>query len=404
MKSGRSFERLQIIVLLLVAVSSVATAEDSPSSQEPSSSLNSDESRFVPKDSYPKFSWETVPVGFHFGKSRSLLTSEEAEFVASRASFICLEKGHATGQFSSTEVGIEREAQQLKKINPDMKVIFYWNTFLDYPMFQAHQEYQQHPQWWLKKVDGTLDLKNRRMKRYDLSHPEVRAWWTDVAQKAVVEGSCDGIFLDALPQVKAEGNKTLWGQEKYDAIQQGLADLIKEARTKIGQDKLIFYNGIRSTPSIQIGVDYMDQIDAVMIEHFGHFNSGSKESMLKDIQEMIKAGKHGKIVVFKGWPGFTFIDGAALRKPMEEKRRLAAENITFALAAFLVGAQEHSYFIYNWGYRMELGCLHWYPEFDKPLGDPLGDMVREGWTLSRNFKHASVWVNLESKEAKIAWR
>jgi hypothetical protein len=37
-----------------------------------------------------------------------------------------------------------------------------------------------------------------------------------------------------------------------------------------------------------------------MIEHFGIINSTSKESMLKDIQEMEKAGKAGKIVVFKG--------------------------------------------------------------------------------------------------------
>ena len=332
------------------------------------------------------------------------MTAEEAEFVASHASFICLEKGHAGRQFKYTEDGIEQEAQQLKKLNPDMKVIFYWNTFLDYGMFRAHQDYQQHPEWWLKTVDGTLDLKNRKMKRYDLSHPEVRAWWTDVARKAVVEGSCDGIFLDAFPQILAESNKTLWGQQKYDAIQQGLVDIVKETRTKIGEDKLIFYNGIRNTPSIQIGVDFMDDIDAVMIEHFGHFNSGSKECMLKDIQEMTKAGKHGKIVVFKGWPGFTFIDRAALRKPLEEKKKLAAENITFPLAAFLVGAQEHAYFIYNWGYRMRLGCLEWYPELDKKLGPPLADAKQTGWVLERDFEHAHVWIDLEAREARIDWQ
>jgi len=48
--------------------------------------------------------------------------------------------------------------------------------------------------------------------------------------------------------------------------------------------------------------------------------------------------------------------------------------------------------------------LEWYPEFDKPLGNPLGDMVRNGWELSREYAHASVWVDLESKEAEIQWR
>lgn len=355
-------------------------------------------------DHYPDFSWETVPVGFHFGKDGSLMTAAEAEFVASRASFICLEKGHAGKQFKDTEDGIEYEARQLKQINPDIKVIFYWNTFLDYGMFRAHDDYQKQPQWWLRTVDGELDKKTGGLMRYDLSRPEVRQWWSDVAKKAVVDGSCDGVFMDAFPQVAAEANRALWGDSKYDAIQQGLVEIVKATRAKLGDDNLIFYNGIRTTPTLQIGNDFMDDTDAVMIEHFGHFNSGSKECMLKDIQEMSRSGKQGKIVVFKGWPGFAWIDSAAMRRPWEEKKRLAAQNITFPLAAFLVGAQEHAYFIYNWGYRMRHGSLEWYPELDKKLGPPLADAKQSEWVLERDFEHAHVWINLETKEAKIDWR
>jgi acetyl esterase/lipase len=210
--------------------------------------------------------------------------------------------------------------------------------------------------------------------------------------------------MDAFPQIVAEDNKPLWGQEKYDAIQRGLRAIVKETRAKIGDDKLIFYNGIRTTPTLRIGNDFADDTDAVMIEHFGHFNSDTKECMLADIQEMIKSGKQGKMVVFKGWPGFAWVDRQEMRAPLETKRKIAKENITFPLAAFLVGAQENCYFIYNWGYRMEMGCLEWYPEFDRPLGEPLGDMVRDGWTLRRQFKHASVSVNLETKEADIQWK
>ena len=353
---------------------------------------------------YPKFSWDTVPITFHFGKTDALMTEEEAHFVASRSNFICLEKGHAYKQFGDTETGIEQEALQLKQFNPDMKVIFYWNTLLDYDMFKAHEEYGKHPEWWLRTKEGDLDLKNGSLKRYDLSNPEVRDWWTEVARKGVVEGSTDGVFMDAFPQITHKRNIDLWGQEKYDAIQQGLKDIIKETRQKIGDDKLIVYNGIRSTPTWKAGYDFPDYTDAVMIEHFGHFQSGSKECMLRDIQEMEQAGKNGKIVVFKGWPGFAWIDREAMHKPLKTMRKQAQENITFPLAAFLVGAQENAYFVYNWGYRMALGCLEWYPEFDKPLGEPLGDMVKDGWALSRQFKHASVKVNLETKEAEIQWR
>lgn len=352
---------------------------------------------------YPEFSWDKVPIAFHFGKRSVLMTAEEAEFVSSRSNFICLEKGHASPQFGSTELGIEQEAQQLKKLNPKMKVIFYWNTFLDYGMYEAHDEYQKHPEWWLRKLDGELDFKSGDLKRYDLSNPEVRDWWTDVAARAIVEGSADGVFMDAFPQVSSPANIELWGQEKYDAMQVGLKDIIRETREKIGDENLIVYNGIRSTPTWSAGFDFPEYTDCAMIEHFGYFLSGSKECMLKDILEMEKAGKNGKMVVMKGWAGFTFVDREAMSKPLEEKRKIAKKSITFPLAAFLVGAQENSYFIYNWGYRMEDGCLEWYPEFDKPLGEPLGDMMKDGWKLSREFKHASVWVNLETREAEIKW-
>ena len=354
-------------------------------------------------DRYPKFSWDKVPVAFHFGKSEALMTEAEARFVASHSNFICLEKGHAIQQFGNTEIGIEKEAQQLKKLNPNIKVIFYWNTFLDYPMFAAHDEYEKHPQWWLRKKDGQLDLKNNNLKRYDLSNAEVREWWTDVARKAVVDGSADGVFMDAFPQITHERNVALWGAEKYAAIVQGLREIIKETRRKIGDDKLIIYNGIRSTPSFEAGFDFPEHTDAAMIEHFGQFQSTSKECMLRDILEMERAGKNGKIVVFKGWPGFTFIDPEAMAMPLAEKREIAKKNIEFPLAAFLVGAQENAYFIYNWGYRMENGCLEWYPEFDRPLGEPTGEMVKDQWKLSREYKHASVMVNLETREAEINW-
>lgn len=63
----------------------------------------------------PAFSWDTVPVGFRFSKNDSLLTTEEAKFVASHASFIWLEKGYTSDQFKYTEIGIEQEALQLKR-------------------------------------------------------------------------------------------------------------------------------------------------------------------------------------------------------------------------------------------------------------------------------------------------
>ncbi|MBP0905427.1 putative glycoside hydrolase [Mariniflexile gromovii] len=354
-------------------------------------------------NNFPKFSWDKVPIAFHFGKEGSL-NKKEAKFIASHSSFIVLEKGHGIPDYKTTETGIEADAKKLKKYNPNMKVIFYWNAFLDYNMYKAHTVYENHPEWWLKMKSGEYDLKNEKTKRYDLSNPEVRNWWVDIAKNEVLNGSTDGVFMDAFIQVASKANINIWGQEKYDAIQQGLKDLVKETRMALGNDKLIVYNGIRSKPNDNTGNNFPDYTDAVMIEHFAILKSQSKESMLQDILEMEKAGKTGKIVVFKGWPGYAWFDNDFMAKPLKEKQEISRKNITFPLASFLAGAQENSFFIYNWGYRFKHGVLDWYPEFDKPLGKPLHDMKVKGWELTRDFEHASIWVNLETKEATIDWK
>jgi hypothetical protein len=64
-------------------------------------------------------------------------------------------------------------------------------------------------------------------------------------------------------------------------------------------------------------------------------------------------------------------------------------------------------FQYGWGWTLSSGSLQDYPELHKPLGAPKGAFQRtapEGWEFTREFKHASVWINTESRQAKITWR
>jgi hypothetical protein len=47
-----------------------------------------------------------------------------------------------------------------------------------------------------------------------------------------------------------------------------------------------------------------------------------------------------------------------------------------------------------------------YPEFQRRLGAPKDAYNRTssiGWEFTREFKHASVCVNTETKKAKITW-
>jgi arylsulfatase B len=352
---------------------------------------------------FPDFSWETVPVYIHYGDQDGY-PDEAVEFMAAKSNFISMEKSQGYNTHGSAFKGQMEDARRLHAADENIKVVFYWNTFLDYPWSEAHGQYQKNPEWWLRTLDGSLDKKRGNLKRYDLSNPEVREWWTEVVRKAVAEGPCDGVFMDAFPQIGTPANKRLWGKEKYDAIQGGLLKLLKLTREKIGPNKLILYNGIRNTDTFRFGMPFLDLADGAVIEHFGHFSSSSPENMARDLADMMEAGKRGKIIVFKGWPGFSWLDDVAKEKRRGELLEMARENITFPLACFLVAAQPYSYFCYSWGYREDMGSLDWYPEFDKPLGKPLDSATIDGYHYSREFEHCSVEVDLLTRKASINWR
>ena len=69
-----------------------------------------------------------------------------------------------------------------------------------------------------------------------------------------------------------------------------------------------------------------------------------------------------------------------------------------------MAAEPNCYFCYTWGYREQHGTFDWYPEFDKPLGPPKGEAKKDGWNYQREFAHASVSVNLETKTVRIDWK
>ena len=91
----------------------------------------------------------------------------------------------------------------------------------------------------------------------------------------------------------------------------------------------------------------------------------------------------------------------------EKLYQLAKERIEYHLACFLTGAQPYSYFQYGWGRNLANGSLYDFPELQKPLGAPKGVYKRntsDGWEFTREFEHASVWLDTENGEAKITWK
>lgn len=360
-------------------------------------------------DGRPAFSWETVPVYIHLGKRAGPFTKEELQHVADISDFVCLEKGHGIGRFGSTEKGIAHDAGRLKTLNPRMTVLFYWNTFLNYPLYDARRQVEQHPEWLFRDQQGEPIYKVRTLEQYNLLDPGFRRWWAGVAGRAVSEYGCDGIFMDAVDQAKRPlWMKKGWGDGKEQLLTEAVVNMMRLARKEMGDDAILLYNGVRSSDRSgkTTGEQYLPFADGAQVEHFTAFHSREKESIARDIESIARAGKAGKIMVVKGWPDeeFNWLNQEKMKLPPGELAREAREKITFSLACFLIAAQPQSYFCYSWGYREQHGGLLDYPEFHRPLGKPASDAVRDGWRFQRSFEHASVRVDLSNRTAGIDWQ
>ena len=374
----------------------------------PLRSLRSEMTVLAAESARPPFSWDRVPVYQDLGKPSGDFTKAEAQFLAAHYGFISIEKGQGLQQYGSTEAGAAAAVRQLKSINPNMCVLYYWNGALDYVDLYAATKSGLPTDFFLKKLDGQYWDARPGVHRYDLSNPAMRQWWLDNAVKNVTGAPYDGIFVDAIPQVadRVAGLEKAVGAQKAVALQRGLVTMLEQLKQKLGPDKIIIFNGLRYDPSgcKDGGVRFLNYTSGAMIEHFGFLASDTPADMAGDIDLARDCARKGKITIFKGWPSFSWLETDTMKQPHDVLHARSARDITFPLACFLICAGEYAYFDYSWGYKSDMGGLDWYPEFNKALGPPKGEAARERWKYHREFEHASVSVDLSSKAAHIDWR
>ena len=308
-------------------------------------------------------------------------TPEEYEYIAKNYSIFTVEKRHAWADYGpkpNTEAATIGTAKKLKDINPDIKVLIYWNIVLNWNFYESQTEFNKHPEW--KYGDWEFEHVNIDPRpMYDLNNPEVQEWWINAIADPVLRGDLDGVFLDAAPKVP---------KEQYES----LFRMIDTLRARIGEDKIVIYNGFRvDTTVLQGGQDFIDHTSGVYIEFFLARPNDTKEEAALLFDNLIKAEKKGKMIVPCGKPG-SVLPGTA------------QEPIFFNIASFLLFYGPDSYYLFNSGYSKTRGMLTDYPEYDLSPGKPLGSAVRNGWVYTREFENMTVTVDLENKEAKIEQR
>ncbi len=368
--------------------------------------LISDGSVYQPKEYYPAFSWDSTPQYFMFGDMERLLKPDEVNSIAQKTGFVCIEKSHGLKPLGAAELGAKHEAEAFKSIHPDVKVLFYFNSAWAWPFtsynksftrqnIDAHQELKK----FLLTDPKTGELDHRRdIFSFDVLNPEFREWWVETVVKGVQESGCDGVFIDQM-----HGFFYL-REDRKEEVFKAMGKMLGDLKNKLGPDKILLANNAND----DIAKYVYPHIDATMFEHYNS-QLTSKENLLKEWADMLKNAKAGKISVFRigvehDRKGVREPDGKAYGAEMEQ---LAREKLEFYLSCFLIGAQPYAYFQYGWGWNLEDGSLVDFPELLKPLGAPRGSYKRtstEGWEFTREFKHASVWVNTASRESKITWR
>ena len=366
---------------------------------------------FVPKSYYPKWNWDTVKEYKMFYSYRALSDSQVSK-IASLSDFICIEKAHGVVTFNCAMLGTKHETARFKRVNPDIKTLFYFNSAFAWP----YTSYTKAIPKWSEEKKKEILLKDYKTGNYarfqnnyvfDIIKTPMRTWWSDTVSTAVGECHADGLFWD-----QTHGANWMRPRSQFNQIQPSHIKLLETTKEKLGEKSLLVVNNAADIPA------YVSNCDGVMYEHYGMDKryKTNRQLFVKDWDQMLKAANMGKINIFRMTP-LSFVPHC--ESPINEallanrkKYSKYADNYTrnlipFPLACFLMGIQPYSYFMYGLGWGLHDGALIDFPETKKKLGLPKGSykqLPKKGkMVFTRQFEHADVWVNLNTFEAEIKW-
>ncbi len=351
--------------------------------------------------SYPRFSWDHVPLYMHMRKSTAF-TQEELEYLAGFP-ILTLEKTTGSTTYGSTEQGSLEAARAIKSIDPDTRVLYYWNAMVHYTTYDVNAGVDTIPGAFLEDSTGNTLLHRGVREVYDLSNPDVRDWWVVHCVEMTSHEEIDGVFVDANLKAVSPGYLLAEiGEEKKQATMEGYDSMMVDMNLRMDSTKLKIANMIRATLP-EAGLEYMHYFDGSYMEGI----EGDPDYFAKGIAAAQTAAREGKIIAFC----MNLADELA---PLESDENghlvldaTLQERMKFSLAMFLICSEEYSYFLLHDGYNVNPGASNlWmkrFAEYDKPLGPPEGPAVRSGYIYTREFEHASVWLDLSLGKGSITW-
>jgi hypothetical protein len=344
----------------------------------------------------PSFSWDTVPVWLRVRKSTAY-TPEEIARIA-RYPLVVFEKANGYGTYGNVESGTVAAAKAVKQVNPNTKIIFYFNAVIEYGNYRANEEFDKHADTWAVRKNGRIFQFKDTYRLFDLSQPAVQQWWAKTAESMAGHPEIDGVFIDAICKALTHG----------DAYMAGYWQMAERLRSGLGENKLLLANAVRAAyPNCNL--DHLKYLDGSYVERWS-IPVGSEtyeDYVARSIEAMMKVVEQKKVLLFSAGPdafGREQEDKVA-KMAAEQLRQWMRANISYPLGIFLIVAGEHSYFDGTCTPDALQGALtdHDYPEYHHSLGKPLGKAARDGYIYTRQYEHLDVRVDIKNKQSKLTW-
>lgn len=276
---------------------------------------------------------------------KDLYSPEELAYIDNNIYFLTLEKLHGRDAFEG--MCLERATTTTAASLKNTKVLFYMQSYYAFNKAESVDNALTTNPEYFAPTEGQTDLC------FNFDNAEARDWWVSVCDNMVNNNGIAGTFVDAIGKV----NK--YRPEWLPYVQQMMSQM----------DGLTIYNG---------DPDYIEYTDGFMRERFC---AHSASENIEEIDNILKV-------------------------PVDKYMLLnSTGNVDhqYSLAAFLIVANEYSFYRYTFE-DADWSTIVWdCEEFDKPLGAPLGKALKTDLVYRRVYEHATVTLDLGNETSSIVW-
>eukprot|EP01084_Bolivina_argentea_P269570 458180_1 len=299
---------------------------------------------------------------------------------------------------------IEQAKQYKQSISSTIPVFTYWSAFyLAFPQSYAGRIYN-NSNYKHMFLGGGLYNTNA----YNFSNETAVDWFVNEQIKAVASSPyVDGIYLDSGNAYACNANTTnppLTYNERQILFNATVKAWAKAAQYLTGNNKYLTISLRNHFSNITVDNSpfdcpygeevYYELMNGTNWIPFRQYNIPSKDygkdgigccAAINDVSYM---ADYGATFVCCNDASMSFDNGT---------------HFNTSLAAFLMGMEKYSYF--GAGFKWDdNGWNYWWPEFSYKLGKPKGKFTQNGFKFTREFQHASVFIDCESLESNVEWR